>query len=629
MANKIQAVRKNLMPKVKEIPAQSGVYLMKNKEGRVIYVGKARNLRQRVGSYFSRNPDIRQQMLLSQIADVDFMITGSEVEALITENRLIKDYQPKYNVRLKDDKSYPYLKITAELYPRLELVRLPEKKMERNGDFLSESPSFFGPYTEVRAVRQTLRFLNKIFPLRNCRQPLEGYPRGRPCLNFQMRRCLGPCRGSEAVSPVEYGKEVKRVEQFLQGEQKSLVQRLQKEMNEAAARMEFEKAAVLRDRLEHLQKIVEAQKVLNLPEGEYDVLGLVSIEMEPCDNDTREIALVYMYRIREGRLMERENFVLEGTAGLTKPEIMSGFMQDYYSRGVLIPPEIIISHLPAEEELVKKWLEHLYGKEVKLYCPQSGSYRNVLERCLQEGYTLAREKLKRGDKTEKAKEEDARQSLEELSQLFGIKKITRIEGYDISHLQGGEAVGSMVVFQEAFPFTDGYRRFRIREFVNGDDYRAMEEILRRRFKHTEMPFPELILVDGGEAQLKVLQKVTSEANVQVAVLALAKREEKVYVPGKDQPLQLSEHSSSLRLLRRVRDEAHRFANSYHRKIREKTATASVLDNIPGVGKKRKIAILQHFGSMDAVVQASPADIARVPGVGRNLAQVIHDFLHRS
>ncbi len=629
MAKKIQAVRENLMPKVKEIPAQSGVYLMKNEEGRVIYVGKARNLRQRVSSYFSRNPDYRQQMLLSQVSDVEFMITGSEVEALIVENRLIKDYQPKYNVRLKDDKSYPYLKITAELYPRLELVRLPEKQMERKGDFFSEFPRFFGPYTEVRAVRQTLRFLNKMFPLRNCRQPLDGSPQGRPCLNFQMRRCLGPCRGAEKVSPGEYGQEVKRVEQFLQGEHKSLVQRLQTEMNEAAARKEFEKAAVLRDRLEHLQKIVEAQKILNLPGGEYDVLGLVSTEIGSGSDETHQIALVYMYRVREGRLMERENFGLEGTAGLAKPEIMSGFMQDYYSRGVLVPSEIVLSCCPAEEELVKEWLEHLYGNKVKFICPQSGYYRNVLERCLQEGYTLAREKLKRGNKTEEEKEKDAHHSMEELSRLIGIPNIMRIEGYDISHLQGGEAVGSMVVFQEASPFTDGYRRFRIREFVNGDDYRAMEEVLRRRFKHTEMPFPDLILVDGGAAQLNILQKVITEANVQVAALALAKREEKVYLPGKKHPVQLPEYSSSLRLLRRVRDEAHRFANSYHRRLREKSASVSALDHVPGVGKKRKTEMLKHFGSMEALVQASPVDIARVPGVGRKLARVIHDYLHRS
>ena len=625
---KSNAKKNEIGETLEKIPAQTGVYLMKDKNGRVIYVGKARNLRSRVGSYFRHHPNARQQMLVSQIADIDYVLTSSDVEALITENRLIKEYQPKYNVSLKDDKTYPYLKITGELYPRLEVSRPPEKPDRAEVQMPEIEPRYFGPYTEAGAVRQTLRFLNKLFPLRQCRQPLDGTPQGRPCLNYQMKRCLGPCQGKEVVSPEEYGEMVQEIELFLEGKQENLKDKLEAEMKEAANNMEFERAAVLRDRLEHLRKLLETQKILAMPEGDYDVLGLIRLHTENREGEPVEAVSVYMYRIRAGRLKERENFALRGTSELTDSEIMEGFIKDYYSRGVFFPQEIIVSQMPEEEELISQWLSQLSGGKIKINRPQRGFRHEVLERCMQEGYTLVREKLKRGSRLDKDEGEEAKQALEELCRLAGVDEVHRMEGYDISHLRGGEAVGSMVVFEEGVPFKDGYRRFKIRQQLEGDDYRAMQEMLGRRFRRDDMPLPDLVVIDGGMAQLNVLRQVLAEVEAPIAALALAKKHEEVYVPGLDQPVRLPGHSPGLKLLRRIRDEAHRFALDYHRKLREKSASLSVLDRIPGVGAKRKAEILRHFGSMDALLKASPEEIRQVPGISEKLALTIHDHLHR-
>lgn len=631
MPEEKQSAGEKLKEKVREFPAQPGVYLMKDKNGKVIYVGKAGNLRSRVGSYFNnKNPVSRQAMLVSKIADIEYILTGTEMEALITENRLIKEYQPRYNVSLKDDKSYPYLKITPELYPRLELVRLPEKNGGRGNTFSGAEPVYFGPYTEVRPVRRTLRFLGKLFPLRTCRQPLEGDARGRPCLNFQMKRCLGPCRGRESVSPEDYGSLVSQISLFLSGKQNDLIKKMERQMKEAAQEMDFEKAAVLRDRLDYLRSMVASQKILALPDGDYDVIGLIRLE-EETENENRspkEQISVYMHRIREGRLKEREHFILRATQELPEEEIMAGFLKNYYSRGVLLPAEIIVSQLPAEEDLLQEWLSRQYGTSLKFSLPQRGLRRDLMESCLQEGYAVGKEKLRRGNRVERAKEEEAEQALRELEKITGQTGIKRIEGYDISHLRGGEAVGSMVVFQEGFPFKNGYRRFRIRQKLNGDDCRAMEEVFRRRLEHPEMPYPDLVLVDGGAAQLNALHTVLAGKKVQTAILSLAKKHEEIYIPGEKIPLRLPGNSPSLGLLRRIRDEAHRFALTYHRKLRAKEASLSSLDRVPGIGAQRKAAILRHFGGMDRLFRASPDDFREVPGISEKLALIIYEHLHR-
>lgn len=621
--------REKLAGRVKRFPAEPGVYLMKDKAGRVIYVGKARNLRSRVSSYFYGSAGKRQEIMVSRIEDIEYILTGTDIEALITESNLIKEYQPKYNVNLRDDKSYPYLKITSGEYPRLELVRLPEKKERQSDERTCSQPVYFGPYTEVRTVRQILKFLSKTFPLRSCRQPLDGRPRGRPCLNFQMERCMGPCRGKYEVSREDYQNLVNQVTQFINGRQNDLLKKIKMQMNEAAENMDFEKAAVYRDRLNYLQRLLDNQKILSIPPGDYDVLALICPEASTGDDNghIREF-LVYMYRVREGRLKEREHFALKGTLGLSEGEVMDGFIKNYYSRGVFQPAEIVVSHLPPEEELLQEWLRGLYRNKLKISRPVRGFRKELLERCLREGYIYAKEKSHREVKTEKAKEEEIRRAYRELEKLTGRKDINRIEGYDISHLRGGEAVGSMVVFQDGYLFRNGYRRFRIREHLNGDDCMAMEEVLERRLKHPGIPFPELIVADGGAAQLNVLIKVLELKGMDISVLALAKKNEEIYIPGEKEPAGLPDNSPSLGLLRRIRDEAHRFALAYHRKLREKDASGSSLDRIPGIGKKRKSEILRHFGGMDDLLKASPGEIAEVPGISRKLSRHIHDFLQR-
>lgn len=624
MGDDRRTTKPSLIERARQFPARPGVYLMKDKAGRVIYVGKARNLRTRVSSYFNRNVGARQQILVSRIEEIEYILTSTEMEALITENQLIKEYQPRYNVSLKDDKSYPYAKITPELYPRLELVRLPEKGAEINTVY---QPVYFGPYTEVRALRQTLRFLGKIFPLRSCRQPLDGAARGRPCLNYQMKRCLGPCRGREVVSPEEYRALVNQVVLFMEGRQNDLLKKIESQMHEAAARMDFETAMVYRDRLHDLRRALDNQKVLALPAGDYDIVALINAEDEAAGRKAAPVTSVYMYRIREGRMKEREHFILRGTREMPSSEIMGGFIKNYYSRGVLLPAEIIVSHRPAEAELLQQWLYRVYGLKVKIILPHRGFRRDLLERCAHEGYIFAQEKAGKGGRP--GKEEEARRSLAELGKIVRREKISRLEGYDISHLRGGGAVGSMVVFQEGIPFKNGYRRFRLRGEFGGDDYRAMGEVLRRRMEHTEMPRPDLIMVDGGAAQLNVLMEVLREKERgDVSAVALAEKHEEIYLPGEKEPLHLPRHSPALNLLRRIRDEAHRFALAYHRRIRGKEALLSSLDRIPGIGKKRKAALLLHFGGMDALLRASPEEIRRVEGIGKELSLAIYDFLHR-
>ncbi|NLZ28125.1 MAG: excinuclease ABC subunit C, partial [Firmicutes bacterium] len=337
MSDELRGERPPLPERVKQFPTLPGVYLMKDRAGRVIYVGKARNLRARVNSYFRRNIGARQQLLVSRIEEIDYILTSTEMEALITENQIIKDYQPRYNISLKDDKSYPYARITPELYPRLEMVRLPLEDEERRAGY---EPIYFGPYTEARALRRTLRFLDKIFPLRSCHQVLDGTERGRPCLNYQMKRCLGPCRGREAVPPEEYRALVNQVILFMEGKQGDLLGRIEAQMRDAAARLDFETATVHRDRLHDLRRALDNQKVLALPSGDYDILALIDME-GAAGVKSASTTSIYMFRIREGRMKEREHFVLRGAGEMPEAEMMGGFIKNYYSRGVLLPAEII------------------------------------------------------------------------------------------------------------------------------------------------------------------------------------------------------------------------------------------------------------------------------------------------
>lgn len=617
-----------LAEKVRHFPESPGVYLIKDAVGRIIYIGKARSLRQRVRSYVAANGAAppRLQALQDQMREIDYIVTDSEVEALILECNLIKEYRPRYNVDLKDDKDYPCLRLTGGPYPRLEYLRLSQKEGRRQGKSRrvreqraveERGALYFGPYTDAGAVRETMRLLGKIFPLRRCRRPLTGEPAGeRPCLNFQMKRCLGPCRGAAAVSPEEYGRLVDQVVLFLEGRRDFLERQLEEKMHRAAREERFEEAARLRDQLQAVRRVAaQEQKVHFLKKAvDRDVLALVRHETAVA---------VHLFIIREGKLIRREHFPLGSAAAEADDgEALSAFIKSYYSRGAQPPKEIILSDYPDDRKTLEDWLRELAGAKVTLAVPRRGSHRELVEMALRNG------RLKLQDEQERT-EQRVLLPLEELARLAGLEAAPRrIEGYDISHLYGGDAVGAMVVFEQGRPFKDGYRRFYLRRTPPGDDCAALQEVLQRRVARREWPRPELMLIDGGRAQLNAAREALQQAGfTEVILLALAENPDRIFLENEKTPVLLPANSTLLQLLQRIRDEAHRFAVDYHRRLRRQSATHSRLEEVPGIGPQRRAALLKHFGSLEQLYRASEEELAAVPGISRVLAERIYRKLH--
>lgn len=624
--NHLAGGRAALDLKLQTLPTKPGVYIMKDAAGKIIYVGKAINLRSRVRSYFhsphSQPPKVRR--LSAEVADLEYIIAGSELEALILECNLIKEYRPRYNVDLKDDKDYPCLRLTGWPYPRLEYLRLSQKEGRRGRGRRNEQRAaegrdalYFGPYTEIGAVRETMRLLGKIFPLRRCRRPLTGEPTGeRPCLNFQMNRCLGPCRGAAAVSPEEYRSLVEQVISFLEGRRDTLERQLEGKMARAAREQRFEEAARLRDQLEAIRRIsTQEQKVLDLKEdGERDVLALVRGEAAVA---------VHLFVIREGKLIRREHFALgPAAAEAGDGEALGAFIKSYYSRGARPPRELVLSHHPDDPETLGNWLRELAGGKVHLLVPVRGPRRKLMEMARRNGLLRLQDELGRNAPR-------VLPPLEEVGRLAGLEAApSRIEGFDISHLRGGAAVGVMVVFEQGLPFKDGYRRFHLGRTPPGDDCAALQEVLQRRALHSEWPCPGLMLIDGGRAQLNAARKALERAGVAgVALLALAENPDRIFMEGAKTPVLLPANSTTLQLLQRIRDEAHRFAVDYHRRLRRRDATRSSLEEIPGVGPQRRTALLKHFGNLERIYRATEDELAAVPGISRVLAGRIYRGLH--
>ena len=607
----------SLQEKASRFPDAPGVYLIRDAAGKVIYVGKARSLRQRVRYYFSQNEASapRLKALQSQMKDIDCLVTDSEVEALILECTLIKENRPRYNVNLKDDKDYPYLRLTGELYPRLEYLRLSQK---RQRPALAALPGredrYFGPYTNARAMRETMRLLTKLFPLRRCRQPLTGTPSpARPCLNFQMKRCLAPCRGQEAVPPAEYARLVDQAALFLEGRQQLLERDLEQRMQEASRRQAYEQAAFLRDQLQDLRQVIfQEQKVLSVGGADQDVLALTCRE--------REVA-VHLFQIREGRLLSQEHFPLAGAGGLSDSEVIAAFLKSYYSRATRIPAELLLSTEPEERQLLEKWLCRHAGRRVLLKVPARGKWKDLVELARRNGLLKLQE-------AERSRERDEL-PLKELAMLAGLAAPPlRIEGYDISHLRGTEAVGSMVVFEEGRPKKECYRHFFLRQTPPGDDYAALQEVLKRRFANTGWPPPDLVVIDGGRGQLSAARLVLStQGREALPLLALSKNPEQIYLEGSPSPVLLPANNTLLQLLQRIRDEAHRFALGYHRRLRHRESTRSLLEQLPGIGRKRRSALLGHFGSQEDLLRATEQQITAVPGFNRTLANQLFRYLH--
>ena len=609
----------DLKEKVSRFPDLPGVYLIKDDVDRVLYVGKAASLRKRVRSYLAEAPasSPRLKSLQARLADIDYLVTDTEVEALILECSLIKEYRPRYNVNLKDDKDYPYLIITGELYPRLELMRLSQRG-SRRGRYRpapGREERRFGPYTDVEAVRETMRLLGSLFPLRRCRQPLDGNQSPeRPCLNFQMKRCLAPCRGREEVSSEQYEKMVNQVALFLQGRYSELEEKLKLQMEEAASEQNFEAAAALRDRLYSLQRIAGQQQKMLLVENsiDRDILALAR---------HNTFTAVHIFQIRDGKMLRQNHFTLSGAENLDNDEVMASFIKNYYSREDDLPLEIAVSDLPADTELISRWLREKAGRKVNLRLPKRGALKKMVD-------LAARNCFLRLQEDEEQRRKRTVEPLNKLAALLGLDQPpARIEGYDISHLRGGQPVGAMVVFSNGEPAKEDYRKFNIRKAPAGDDYAALEEVLQRRVSRDQWARPDVILIDGGRGQLNSVYEALYDTLLKdVPLIALAKNPDQLFLKDSPQPVRLAASDPLLQLLQRIRDEVHRFAVSGHRIRRSRSSIRSKLENIPGIGPARRKALLKYFSSTDNIMQASVEQLEEVSAINRALAERIYSAL---
>jgi len=618
----------NTSPELQEqldtLPQKPGVYLMKNVKDKVIYVGKAMNLRGRVRSYFHESAQLNTKTtrLAIEIARVDFIVTGSELEALILENTLIKRHQPRYNVRLKDDKNYPYIKVTwQEPFPKVGITR----KMKRDG------ARYFGPYTSVQAVHQTLDLLRKLFSYRTCNREITGKD-GRPCLYYHIKRCSGPCIG--AISRADYRASLSQLMLFLEGRSEKVVRLLREQMTKAAEALNFERAAYVRDQIQAVERVVEGQRVISPNLKDHDVVAFARDDGNAC---------VQVFFVRNGRLIGREYFMLEGTEGEDAGSIMSSFISQFYDEASSVPPEILMPAEANEVAILRQWLASKRGADVVLRVPKRGRKRDLVKLAEENAVdTLAA--LRAQWMADQTKQTEA---LAELQQHLGLKKPpARIECYDISNIQGTSATGSMAVFANGAARKSDYRRFKIRTVEGSDDYAMMAEVLRRRLRRAKQamqaieegksrnkpdPFallPDLLIVDGGRGQLNTAVAVLEELGFQdkIQLAALAKQQEEIFMPGREDSILLPRRSESLYLMQRIRDEAHRFAIGYHRQLRRKSALVSQLEEIPGIGPKRRQALLMHFGSLDNIRQASTDELAAVPGMTLAAAQQIKERL---
>ncbi|MFB0556497.1 MAG: excinuclease ABC subunit UvrC [Dehalococcoidia bacterium] len=595
---------------LKALPASPGVYLFKDNQGKVIYVGKAANISNRVKSYFAASGSLSSkiQQLVLKINDLEFMVTDSEQEALILECNLIKKYHPRYNVRLKDDKTFPYLKIDiSEDWPGVYITRR----------FKNDGARYFGPFASAGSVRKTLRLVKKIFPFRSCTKSIDGTDK-RPCLDYYIHRCLGPCIG--AVRKQEYREVINQVILFLQGKQELVLHELSNKMRASAQQLQFEKAALLRDQIRAIERVIEGQRIAIALKGEQDVIAMVQNEGQ---------AYVEVFFIRNNKLIGRDHFIMEGIHDEKPGQIMASFVKQYYASASYIPSVILLQYPVDEMSVLAEWLKERRGGKVKLQVPQRGAKKrlvNVVAENADKGLLLA--------KAKQINLESITSGLQELKDRLCLPRIPlRIEGYDISDIRGTLAVGSMVVLEKGLPKPSLYRRFRVKMVARADDYAMIQEILRRRFKRgvagegSWAVMPDLILIDGGKGHLATALEARQELGVDsIPMASLAKENEDVFIPGKPAPVAIAKDSPALHILQRARDEAHRFAVSYHQKLLSKRGTASILDDVPGIGPKRKRALLKKFGSIEAVKEASINQLSQVERITPALAQRIKQYL---
>lgn len=590
---------------------------MRNARGNILYVGKAVNLHNRVRSYFASTANLTPKtcLMVEQVNDFEFFVVSSEQEALILELNLIKRYAPPYNILLKDDKTFPYLKLNLkEEWPRLHVTR----RLEEDGSH------YFGPFASINSLRRTLDVLKRVFPLRSCNRPIYLEKKVRPCLKYDMGFCLAPCSGK--VSRADYAKTLQQLVNFMQGKHESITRSLKKKMEAASETLNFEQAAKYRDQLQAVQDVVEGQSIAMKVRGEQDVIAFAA------DNDQ---ACVQVFIIRHGKLIGRESFTLKGASHEEPGEIMTSFVQQFYSSSPYIPQLLLLQHPVESPGVIKEWLSGKKKGRVEIEVPQRGKKKQLMD-IVVENARQGLEQLKIKQLAQPAALTDA---LAEIQKELHLGRLPlRIEGYDISNIQGTDAVGSMVVFEDGKPKPSHYRRFKIKTIEGANDYAMLQEMLRRRFKRlisrdkedeagAWTVIPDLVLIDGGKGQLNAALEVIRELGIKsISLASLAKENEELFIPEQSQPVVLPRSANGLKLLQRLRDEAHRFAITYFQNVHKKRSFKSALDEVAGIGPQRKKALIKHFGAVHGIRQASIEELIAVKGITRNLAQKIKETL---
>lgn len=597
---------------LRKLPAKPGVYLMHDAKDNIIYVGKAISLKNRVRQYFqtSRNKGAKIERMVSQIARFEYIVTDSELEALVLECNLIKTHRPKYNTMLMDDKGYPFIQVTVEeAFPRVVLAR----------DMRRDKSKYFGPYTSVAAVKDTIELIRKLYHIRNCRRDLpRDIGKERPCLNYHIGQCDAPCQGY--ISEGQYKESVEQVLRFLGGHYDDVIKKLEKQMHEAAENLEFEKAVEYRELLKSVQQIAQKQKITNSNGEDRDVVAVVK---------DKEDAVVQVFFIRSGRLIGRDHFFMQNAAEETERKLLADFVKQFYSGTPFVPGEIMLSHEPEEQEILEEWLAQRRGHKVSLRVPQKGNKEKLVELAAKN----ARQVLDT-DK-ERLKREEGRTigAVKEIEKLLGLTGIVRMEAFDISNTSGFSSVGSMVVYEKGKPKKNAYRKFKIKTVQGPDDYASMEEVLTRRFSHDDGDgfgaYPDLILMDGGKGQVHVAVAVLGTLGLQIPVCGMVK-DDKHRTRGlyfQDREIEIDHSTEAFKLITRIQDEAHRFAIEYHRQLRGQGQVHSILDEIPGVGPARRKTLMKHYESIEDIRNATVEELAALPSMNEKSARDVYTFFH--
>ena len=615
----------NIEEELKKLPARPGVYIMHDEKDHIIYVGKAISLKNRVRQYFqsSRNKGVKIEQMVTHIRRFEYIVTDSELEALVLECNLIKEHHPKYNTMLMDDKTYPFIKVTTnEEFPRVLLARR----------ILKDKAKYFGPYTSAQAVRDTIDLIHKLYHIRSCNRNLpKDIGKDRACLNYHIHQCDGPCQGH--VSKEEYGKSVAKVLQFLNGHYELILDELEEKMNQAAENLEFEKAIEYRELLNSVRKVAQKQKITDSSGEDRDVLAMAE---EGSD------AVVQVFFIRGGRMIGRDHFYLRTAPGETKAEILDSFIKQYYAGTPFIPGELMLSEELEDVQVLKEWLSAKRGGKVEIRVPQKGTKEKLVELAADNArmvLTKDKERLRREERRTTG-------AVRELEELLGISGLERMEAYDISNTNGFESVGSMVVYEHGKPKRNDYRKFKIKGIQGPDDYGSMKEVLTRRFTHgleerrnyqaqsegsgRFTKFPDLILMDGGKGQVNVALEVLSELHLNIPVCGMVKddhhRTRGLYYENREIPIDRT--SEGFRLITRIQDEAHRFAIEYHRQLRGKGQVHSILDDIPEIGPARRKDLMRRFQSLDEIKNATEEQLMELPSMNEKAARSVYNFFHR-